>query len=192
MMSGALGPVEEWLAIQNGSDAVRRELARDIRDACLLHGDFVLSSGVRSNYYLDKYLFETRPSILRRVARYLAAYIPPECDRIAGPALGAVAIATAVSLETGLPFVIVKGEAKSYGTAHLIEGELHPGEAVVLLEDVVTSGTQALRAAGKLQALGARVLSILAVVDREQGGAEAMSAAGVHYEALFTRADLEG
>src|SRR5262245_17082833 len=104
------------------------ELGRDVASAALLRGDFVLSSGARSNYYFDKYLFETRPGILRRLAEFLAELIPPTVDRIAGPELGAVALAAAVSLHTGLPFVIVKRDPKGYGTDHLVEGELFPGD----------------------------------------------------------------
>lgn len=182
--------LQVWLDERYSADARLRELARDISNAALLHGDFVLSSGLRSTYYFDKYLFETRPSILRRLAHHMSLLVPPACDRIAGPALGAVAIATALSLETGLPFVIVKSEVKAYGTARLIEGELHPGESVVLVEDIVTSGTQALRAAASVRSLGARVISLIAVVDRDEGGAEAMAAAGIHYTALFHRSDL--
>jgi orotate phosphoribosyltransferase len=86
--------------------------------------------------------------------------------------------------------VIVKSEPKSYGTARRIEGELHPGEAIVLVEDVVTSATQALKAADQLRVMGARILTILSVIDREEGGAEAIAAAGVQYVALFKRSEL--
>lgn len=184
--------LERWLQARTTPEGSLDELGQDIRNAALLHGDFVLSSGARSNYYFDKYLFETRPSILRRIAHQMSLVVPPGCDRIAGPALGAVAIATALSLETGLPFLIVKSEAKAYGTGRLIEGELHPGEAVVLVEDIITSGAQALRAANSIQAVGARVLSIVAVVDREEGGSEAIASAGFHFRALFKRSDLGG
>src|SRR5262249_1190733 len=121
------------------------ELGRDIVAAAYLRGDFVLSSGAHSNYYLDKYLFETKPGILRRVAAFLAELVPPGTDRIAGPELGAVALATALSLEVGLPFVISRRAAKDYSTSKLIEGELYPGERVIVVEDVITTGTQAIK-----------------------------------------------
>ena len=105
------------------------ELGRDLLSAAYLRGSFVLRSGRTSNYYFDKYLFETKPSILRRLAAFMAELVPPGTDRIAGPELGAVALATALSLEMGLPFVIVKKDQKSYATGNIVEGELFAGRA---------------------------------------------------------------
>ena len=166
------------------------ELGRDILSAAYLRGDFVLSSGARSHYYFDKYLFETRPSILRRIASFLAELVPPQTDRIAGPELGAVALATALSLEIGLPFVILKKEPKGHGTARLVEGELYPGEKVTVVEDVISTAAQAIRAANQVSRAGAQVLGILGVIDREQGGAQNIAAAGYQFRALFRRSDL--
>jgi orotate phosphoribosyltransferase len=168
----------------------KAELARDIFNAAYLRGDFVLSSGARSSYYFDKYLFETRPSILRRIATSFAERIPPETDRIAGPELGGVALATALSLAVGLPFVIVKKATKGYGTSRIVEGELHRGDRLVLVEDVITSGAQAIHAARQIERSGGHVLVILAVIDREQGGSESISAAGYHFEPMFRRSEL--
>ena len=171
-------------------DVDRERLARDIAAAALLRGDFVLSSGARSDYYLDKYLFATKPDILRRVSILLAAMVPPDVDRLAGPELGAVAIAAGVSLELGTPFVIVRRQGKEYGTARLVEGELQPGENVLVLEDVVSSGAQAISAAERLQESGVSVVGILAVIDREQGGSQNIEERGYRFSALFTRTDL--
>ena len=127
----------------------RDELARGLREAAYLEGDFVLRSGRRSKYYLDKYRFETRPDLLRALGSALATAVrerEPEADRLAGPELGAVALAAAASLETGLPFLIVRKDAKDYGTANRLEGLSEPGECVCLIEDVVTSGGAALEA----------------------------------------------
>lgn len=165
-------------------------LGRDLLAAALLRGDFVLSSGLHSDYYLDKYRFETEPDLLRRLGRALAALVPPETQRLAGTELGAVALAAAVSLETGLPFVIVRKEAKGYSTEHVIEGVLEPGDAVLVVEDVVTTGAQSIKAAARVVEAGGRVLGILAVVDREQGGAAAMEAAGYRFEALLNKSGL--
>jgi hypothetical protein len=104
------------------------ELGQDIAHAAYLRGRFVLRSGAISNYYFDKYLFETKPNLLRRVASFLAELVPPGTDRLAGPELGGVALATAVSLELGLPFVIVRKEQKSYATTSQLEGELYTGD----------------------------------------------------------------
>lgn len=167
------------------------ELARDITGAAYLRGDFVLSSGMRSNYYFDKYLFETKPSILRRVCAELVTLLPSDVDRIAGPELGAVALATGVSLESGLPFVIVRKGGKEYGTNRLVEGELYPGERVTVIEDVISTGAQALLAAQQVKRAGATVVGILGVIDREQGGAQSIEAEGYHFDALFRKRDLE-
>jgi orotate phosphoribosyltransferase len=167
------------------------ELARDVAGAAYLRGDFVLSSGARSNYYFDKYLFETKPGVLRRVASFLAELVPPNTDRIAGTELGAVALATALSLETGLPFVIARKGTKGYSTSKLVEGEIYPNERIVVVEDVISTGTQAIRAADRVVQTGAQVVGILAVIDREQGGPDAISAAGYTLLTLFSRSQLE-
>jgi len=166
------------------------ELGRDVVGAAYLRGDFVLSSGARSNYYLDKYLFETKPGILRGLAHFMAGLVPPQTDRIAGTELGAVALATALSLETGLPFVIARKGTKAYSTSRTIEGEIFPGDKVVVVEDVISTGAQGIRAANVLRDAGAQVLGILAVIDREQGGEEAITAAGYTLTSLFNRKDL--
>jgi len=167
----------------------RDELARDVVAAAYLRGAFVLSSGQPSSYYIDKYLFATKPTVLRRLASLLAERVP-DVDRLAGPELGSVPITAALSLETGVPFVIVRKERKAYGTSAGIEGELHQGERVLLVEDVVSTAAQALTAASKLTAAGASVAGVLAVVDREQGGAEAVTAAGLSFDALFRLSEL--
>ena len=165
-------------------------IKRDLLDAALLRGDFLLSSGARSDYYLDNYRFETRPALLRSLAERLADLVPASVDRLAGTELGAVALATAVSLQTGLPFVIVRKVEKEYSTAKLIEGELVPGETILVLEDVITTGAQSIKAADRVVAAGGIVAGILAVVDREEGGEARIAEAGYTLTSLFTRADL--
>ena len=165
-------------------------LASRIVDAAYLEGSFVLRSGRRSRYYLDKYRFTTEPSLLRDIAQALAARLPAATQRVAGPELGAVPLATAVSLATGHPSVLVRGAAKSYGTERRFEGILQPGDNVVLIEDVVTTGGQAIDSAQALGDSGANVPLVLVVVDREEGAAEAMAEAGFRFEALFTSTSL--
>ncbi len=168
-----------------------RELAQALRNTALLEGDFTLRSGRKSRYYFDKYLFETQPALLREVARRLSRYITSEVDRIAGAELGAVALATAAALETGKPFVIVRNAKKAgYGTDKLIEGRLERGERVLLVEDVCTSGGQALEACRVLQDAGAVVAGVVVTIDRQEGGREAIEQAGYRFAALFTRTDL--
>jgi orotate phosphoribosyltransferase len=166
-------------------------LGRDLVTATVLRGSFLLRSGAQSSYYIDKYLFTTQPDLLRRIASELAARLPGDVQRLAGPVLGAVPLVTAVSLHTGLPSLIVRvDKPKDYGTSKKIEGLLQAGERVMLVEDVVTTGGAALAAVEVLREAGAEVLGALVVVDREEGGAEAFAAAGVPYAALFTRTQL--
>lgn len=146
-------------------------LAERVAEASLLTGDFVLSSGKRSDFYVDKYLFSTEPELLRDIAAEIADSLPEGVDRLAGVELGAVPLVVAASLASGLPYVIVRKGAKEYGTAKNVEGRLEAGERVVLIEDVVSTGTQAVAAAEKLVEGGVEVVGILAVLDRcEEGG----------------------
>jgi orotate phosphoribosyltransferase len=164
-----------------------QELADAIRDAALLEGDFVLRSGRRSTYYLDKYRFSTRPDLLRKLGAAIAAQVreyEPEAVRLAAPELGAVPLAAAASLESGLPFVIVRGERKEYGTGNRIEGPWEPGELVCLVEDVVTAGGAALDAVVALREAGLVVSTAVCVVDREEGGADALARAAVRLRPL--------
>jgi orotate phosphoribosyltransferase len=157
----------------------------------VLRGSFLLRSGAQSSYYIDKYLFTTRPDLLRRIADELALRLPSGAQRVAGPVLGAIPLVTALALATELPMLIVRVEQpKEYGTSKQIEGALQAGEKVVVVEDVVTTGGAALSTIETLRKAGAEVLGVLVVVDREQGGAAAFAAAGVPYQALFTKSEL--
>jgi len=171
----------------------RDDLGRALRDAAYLEGDFVLRSGRRSRYYLDKYRFETRPEVLGPIGAALADAVrehEPDADRIAGPELGAVALAAAASLESGLPFLIVRKEAKDYGTANRIEGVHDEGDCVCLVEDVVTSGGAAVEAVHALREAGLRVSNAICVVDREEGGVDELARHAVRLRALFRASEL--
>lgn len=168
----------------------REELARLLKERTYLEGDFTLSSGRKSHYIIDKYLFETDPDLLRAVAKEMAARIPDSVNRIAGVELGGVPLATAVSLETGKPFIIVKKESKGYGTNKAVEGAYEEGESVVVVEDVLTTAGQAIKGVRRLEAIGVRVAKLIGVVNRQEGAAENLEEAGVAWEAIFTRDDL--
>ena len=165
-------------------------LARELVSASYLKGDFVLRSGKRSNVYFDKYLFETRPAILRQLGTYLAELLPPETEVIAAPELGAILLGGAVSLETGKPLVLVRKEAKEYGTSKALEGRLEAGQKVTVVEDVLTTGGEAIKAAQKVREAGGEVLMLIAVLDREEGAEENLRAAGIAYQPLFRKSDL--
>lgn len=169
------------------------ELGRRLKHYALLEGDFVLRSGRRSRYYLDKYRFATQPELLGPVGERIAAAVrevEPGAVRIAAPALGAVALAAAASLVSGLPFVIVRGEAKAYGTGNRIEGPFEPGELVCLVEDVVTTGGAVCEAVVALREAGLEVRNAVCVVDREEGGSDALARLGVRLRPLFRAAEL--
>src|SRR5436190_777193 len=102
----------------------------------------------------------------------------PEAVRLAGPELGAVALAAAASISSGLPFLIVRKEAKEHGTANRLEGVFEPGERVCLVEDVVTSAGAAIEAVDALREAGLEVGTAVCVVDREEGGADALAHVG--------------
>jgi orotate phosphoribosyltransferase len=164
------------------------DLVSAIREAAYLEGDFVLRSGKRSKYYLDKYRFGTRPDLLRPIGEAIAAAVEefePDAVRIAAPELGAVSLAAAASLSSGLPFVIVRNTAKGYGTSNRIEGAFEPGELVCLVEDVVTSGGAAIAAVEALREAGLRVSTAICVVDREEGGVDALARAAIRLRPLF-------
>src|SRR3712207_4183370 len=165
------------------------ELRADIVRAAYVEGDFVLADGLRSNYYFDKYLFETRPAILRRLAYFLAELVPREAERLAAPALGAVALGTGVSLELGLPLVIVRLDREP-GSPRQIEGEIYADEEVTLIEDVVVTGSRALQAISRVSDTGARVGQVVSVLDRREGAAERFSEEAVGYRHLFTPQEL--
>ncbi len=169
------------------------ELKRALKQHAYLEGDFVLRSGKRSRYYLDKYRFETRPDLLRAVGERLAAAVrahEPEATLIAGPELGAVALAAAASLQSGLPFLIVRKEAKGYGTDKRLEGAWEPGACACLIEDVVTSGGAAVSAVEALREAGLRISTAVCVVDREEGGSDELARHAVRLRALFRASDV--
>jgi len=171
--------------------AERKELGRELVAASYLKGDFVLRSGKRSNRYFDKFLFETDPALLRRLGRHLAQLVPADTQRLAAPELGAVLLGGAVSMETGLPLVLVRKEPKGYGTSKQIEGRYEPGERVTVIEDVVTTGGDSLRSAQVLRDAGVEVIHLVVVLDRGEGGEDNIRAAGIPYSPLFRIADLD-
>jgi orotate phosphoribosyltransferase len=169
------------------------DLLAAIREHAYLEGDFVLRSGRRSSYYLDKYRFETRPDLLAPIAERLAARVAevePEAARLAGPELGAVSLAAATSLRSGLPFLIVRKGGKGYGTDNRLEGAFEAGECVCLIEDVVTSGGAAAQAVEALREAGLVCRNAVCVVDREEGGIDALARLAVRMWPLYTARDV--
>ncbi len=172
----------------------RAELARRVAERALLHGDFVLRSGKRSSVYLDKYRFETDPALLGPIGEALGELIARSAAR-ARPARRARSSARCRSRRPrrwprGIPFLIVRKATKDYGTEGRIEGVYEAGERVLVVEDVVTTGGALIAAIEALRAADLVVETALCVLDREEGGNEALAALGVRLEPLFRRADL--
>ena len=169
------------------------ELGAALREHAYLEGDFVLRSGRRSRYYLDKYRFETRPDLLGPLGERIAAAVAehePDAVRLAGPELGAVTLLAAASLASGLPFVIVRKEAKEYGTAKRLEGVFEEGECVCLVEDIVTSGGAAADTVEALREAGLVCRNAVCVVDREEGGADELARLAVRLWPIFRASEL--
>jgi orotate phosphoribosyltransferase len=168
----------------------RTELIKRVKETAYLEGDFILRSGKRSKYYLDKYLFETCPDILKALGKEFAKHVGDDVTLIAGAELGGVALAAAAAMETGKNWVIIRNSKKGYGTGRLIEGVLKRGDVVLLVEDIATTGGQVLEAAKVITEAGAKVKKIVAVIDRKQGAGENITSAGYKFESLLTKNDL--
>lgn len=168
--------------------AALRRLARGLFEAgCIRFGDFVLKSGRRSPIYLDLRRLVSFPSLLETVAGLYAERLAGlTFDRVAALPYAALPIGTAVALRTGRPLLYPRKEAKVYGTGQRLEGDFRPGETVVVLDDVLTTGASKQEAIQVLEAAGLRVRDIVVLVDREQGGREELEAAGYRVHAVFT------
>jgi orotate phosphoribosyltransferase len=172
----------------------RQELAARLQAACRIQGQFVLRSGQVASVYFDKYLFEADPVLLGAVAEHCVPLIPRGTEVLAGLELGGVPFSTALSILTRLPQVLVRKQAKTYGTAKLAEGaEIHGRQALVV-EDVVTTGGQVVTSTNELRARGALVSTVLCVIDRRPADVvpDKLGEAGLSLVSLFTADDLGG
>ena len=149
-------------------------------------GEFTLASGKKSSYYVNMKRAITEPEILSTIATLINEKIDDDIDKIAGPALGAVPIATAVSLESGKPLLMIRKEKKGYGTSKLIEGNLIEGDNVILVEDVTTTGGSLLKAINAILDNGGVVKKAFVVVDREEGAMETFANEGITLEPLIS------
>ncbi|WP_026256984.1 orotate phosphoribosyltransferase [Actinopolymorpha alba] len=167
------------------------DLARQVHDRCHLTGTFVLRSGLIADEYFDKYQFEADPLLLDRIAEQLVSLVPQDTEVLAGMELGGIPVAVALARHAGLPCAFVRKAAKTYGTERLAEGAEIAGRRVLVIEDVVTTGGQIAISTRQLRELGAHIDHALCVIDRQQGGAEALAADGITLRGLFSRSDLE-
>ena len=155
-------------------------------------GDFTLSSGRKSHYYVDKYIFETDPRCLTAIGDRIARMIPPGTQRLAGIEIGSIPLAAIASVKSGMPYVIVRKAQKGYGTNRLIEGAWEKGERAFVVEDVVTTAKGALGAVHTLRDAGLTVDEMVCVVDREEGGRENLEKEGIKIRSLVKSSELLG
>ncbi len=183
-------------------DATKRErLIALLRERSFERKKVILASGKESDFFID-----CKQSVLTAEGHALVGELMfqmlsdlPECDAVGGVELGGCPLASAVSLVSfqkgrPLPALYVRKARKDHGSTKLVEGDrsMSPGIRVVLLEDVITTGGSSLRAVEALTAAGARVVGIAALVDRLEGGAEAIKAAEVPLQSLACRDDFMG
>ncbi len=172
-------------------DTVRADLARRIYASSHLTGEFTLRSGRISNEYFDKYRFESNPLLLADIAEAMATLVPDGIEVLAGLEMGGIPVVTALAQVTGLPTCFVRKEAKKYGTAKFAEGADVDGKRVLIVEDVVTSGGQVVLSTADLRGVGAQITDVVCVIDRSEGGTEALTAEGLTLASVVNRADLE-
>ncbi|QBX55745.1 orotate phosphoribosyltransferase [Nocardioides seonyuensis] len=167
------------------------DLAADIDARCRLTGEFTLRSGQVADTYFDKYLFESDPALLARVADRMVELLPEGTELLGGLELGGVPIATAVSARTMLPALFVRKKAKEYGTCKLAEGPSVEGRRVTLIEDVITTGGAVRDAVRELRAAGAVVDVVVCAIDRSPAGENPLDDVGLEVRSVLTRADLD-
>jgi len=166
------------------------EVAAEIYRIAHLTGEFELRSGAVSNEYFDKYRFESNPTLLGNIADLLAPLVPTETECLAGLEMGGIPVVTMLSQRTGLPAIFVRKTAKEYGTRKLAEGLPFENRRCLIVEDVVTSGGQIVLSTEDLRQAGAQVSDAVCVIDRQAGGAENLSKAGIKLHALLSMQDL--
>ena len=169
----------------------KTELAKQVREVSYLSGKFTLRSGQISDFYWDKYRFESNPNLLTEIAAAMVKLLPTEVEGLAGLELGGIPLVTAISLQTGIPCYFVRKEAKSYGTCNLIEGGVQEKSKLVVIEDVITTAGQVCTSISQIREAGHTVEHVVAVIDRQAGGKEKINRCGCSFSSVFTLAELE-
>jgi orotate phosphoribosyltransferase len=166
-------------------------LARDIDVRCRLTGEFILRSGQVATEYFDKYLFETDPDLLARVAAAMVPLLPQDTELLGGLEMGGIPIVTVLSAQSRLPALFVRKQAKTYGTCKLAEGPEVAGRRVTLIEDVITTGGAVRDATRALREAGAVVETVVCAIDRSPGDDNPLADVGLEIRAVLTKADLD-
>jgi orotate phosphoribosyltransferase len=168
------------------------DLAQRINQVSRLEGSFILRSGQHSTHYFDKYRFEADPVLLRELARRMLDLLPDGAEVLAGLELGGVPIATAMSLESGMPLAFVRKQAKTYGTCRAVEGSEVRGRRTVIVEDIISTGGAVADAAVLLRAEGAELMRVVCAIWRGKGEPAIAGVADLAVIPLLTEADLAG
>jgi orotate phosphoribosyltransferase len=171
--------------------AAESALARDIDARCRLTGEFTLRSGTIASEYFDKYLFETDPDLLARVAAAMVPLVPAGTDLLGGLEMGGIPIVTVLSAQSRLPALFVRKQAKTYGTCKLAEGPDVAGRRVTLIEDVITTGGAVRDATEALREAGAVVETVVCAIDRSPGADNPLADLGLVIRSVLTKADLD-
>jgi orotate phosphoribosyltransferase len=166
-------------------------LAHDVDARCRLTGQFTLRSGQVAGEYFDKYLFETDPGLLARVAAQMVPLLPDDTDLLGGLEMGGIPIVTVLSAQSGLPALFVRKQAKTYGTCKLAEGPEVAGRRVTLVEDVITTGGAVRDATVALRDAGAVVETVICAIDRSPGDSNPLADVGLAIRSVLTKADLD-
>ncbi len=171
----------------------KKELIKLLKDKEVVKfGKFILSSGKESDYYVNMKMAITDPKILKSIANIVSSHInKKEIDKVAGPALGAIPIVTAVSLESEIPMLMIRKAKKGYGTSELIEGNLNEGDSVIIVEDVTTTGNSLIRAIKAIEENGGIVKKAIVIVDRDEGAINNLKNEGILLEPLITIEDFK-
>ena len=164
----------------------KADIAKWIYKVSHITGEFKLRSGLISNEYFDKYLFESEPELLVEIAKVMKPLIPQGTEVLAGLEMGGIPVATALSIQTGHKAQFVRKKAKEYGTCKLAEGTDISGKKVCVIEDVVTTGGQIIESVGELRKLGADVSHVLCVILRDEKAIDILAKEGLKLIPAFT------
>lgn len=169
----------------------KEEFGRRIYRISHLTGNFTLRSGKVSSEYFDKYQFESDPLLLTELAHQLFELVPEGTEVLAGLELGGIPIATALTLETGIPTAFVRKQAKAYGTKNLSEGTDVRDKKVCVVEDVTTTGGQIIESVNQLRKIGAVVTTVLCVIVRDKIAVDNLENEGIELRYLFEKDELD-
>ncbi|MFC2131724.1 orotate phosphoribosyltransferase [Bacteroidota bacterium] len=169
----------------------REELAKAIYESSHITGEFKLRSGMTSNEYFDKYLFESQPELLLEICNHIIDILPDNFDVLAGLEMGGIPIATMLSQLIGKPVCFVRKNAKEYGTCKLAEGTDIKDQKLLIVEDVITSGGQVVISTDELRRRGAIITNAICVIDRESGGSQNLAEKGIEIKPLFTMSEIK-